>query len=82
MARKAAWTLSGCTTTESTDYYMLITEWVWLRSQVCLLKLEVDQFWSQSLEIWCVKSMLMLKAVSSKKNFRFKGVLRVHSLCG
>jgi len=49
MARKAAWTLSGCTTTESIDYYMLITEWVWLRSQVCLLKLEVDQFWESEL---------------------------------
>jgi len=38
------------------------------------LMLEVDQFWSQSLEILCIKSMFMLKVVSSEKNFGFKGV--------
>ena len=34
--------LHGCMTTESADYCMLINEWAWLRSQVCLLRLEVD----------------------------------------
>ena len=29
-------------TTESTDYCMLVNEWAWLRSQLCLLMLEVD----------------------------------------
>ena len=29
-------------TTESADYCMLINEWPWLRSRVCLLMLEVD----------------------------------------
>ena len=33
---------SGCLTTESADYCMLVNEWAWLRSQVCLLRLEVD----------------------------------------
>ena len=35
-------TLSGCMTTESADYCMLVNEWTWLRSQVCILRLEVD----------------------------------------
>ena len=39
---KATWALSGCLTTDSADYCMLVNEWVWLRSQVCLLRLEVD----------------------------------------
>ena len=42
LAGKAAWALSGCRTTESADYCMLVNEWVWLRSRVCLLRLEVD----------------------------------------
>ena len=42
LAVKAAWALSGCLTNESADYCMLVNEWAWLRSQVCLLKLEVD----------------------------------------
>ena len=29
-------------TTESVDYCMLVNEWAWSKSQVCLLKLEVD----------------------------------------
>ena len=28
--------------TESADYCMLVNEWVWSRSRVCLLRLEVD----------------------------------------
>ena len=29
-------------TTKSADYCMLIDEWAWSKSQVCLLRLEVD----------------------------------------
>ena len=39
---KAAWALSECMTIESADYCMLVNEWAWLRSRVCLLRLEVD----------------------------------------
>ena len=42
LAGKATWALSGCLTTESADYCMLINEWAGLRLQVCLLRLEVD----------------------------------------
>ena len=31
LARKAAWALSGCSTTKSADYCMLINEWGWLK---------------------------------------------------
>ena len=33
---------SGCMTTESADYCMLVNEWAWSRSRFCLLRLEVD----------------------------------------
>ena len=51
LARKAAWSLSGCMATDSADYYMLVNEWVWSKSQDCLLRPEVDMgaVWSQSL---------------------------------
>ena len=42
LAGKAAWALSRCLTTESADCCMLVNEWAWLRSQVCLLRLKVD----------------------------------------
>ena len=42
LAGKAAWALSGCMTTESADSCILVNEWAWLMSQVCLLKVEVD----------------------------------------
>ena len=29
-------------TTKNADYCILINEWAWLRSRVCLLRLEVD----------------------------------------
>ena len=29
-------------TTDSADYCMLVNEWAWSKSQVCLLRLEVD----------------------------------------
>ena len=34
LAGKVAWTLSGCMTTESADYCMLVNEWAWSRSRV------------------------------------------------
>ena len=42
LAGKAAWALSGCLTTESANYCMLVNEWAWLSSRVCLLRLEVE----------------------------------------
>ena len=42
LAGKAAWALSGCLPTESADYCMIVNEWAWLRSQLCLLRLKVD----------------------------------------
>ena len=42
LAGKAAWALCGCMTTESADYWMFVNEWVWSRSRVCLLRVEVD----------------------------------------
>jgi len=42
LARKAAWALSGCMATDSADYDMLVNEWVWSKSQDCLLRSEVD----------------------------------------
>ena len=42
LAGKAAWSLSGCLTTKSADYCMLVNVWAWLRSRVCLLRMAVD----------------------------------------
>ena len=39
---KAAWALSECLTTKSADYCMLVNEWAWSKSQVCLLRVKVD----------------------------------------
>ena len=52
LARKAAWSLSGCMTTNSADYYMLVNDWVWSKSRDCLLsqKWTWVQFWSHSLD--------------------------------
>ena len=33
LAGKVAWTLSGCMTTKSADYCMLVNEWVWASSR-------------------------------------------------
>ena len=38
LAGKAAWALRGCMTTKSADYCLLINEWAWSRSPVCLLQ--------------------------------------------
>ena len=42
LARKAAWSLSGCMATDNADYYMLVNEWVWSKSRDCSLRPEVD----------------------------------------
>ena len=42
LARKAAWSLGRCMTTDSADYCMLVNEWAWSKSRVCLLRLQVD----------------------------------------
>ena len=67
-ARKAAWALSGCMTSDSADHCMLINEWLWSKSQVCLLRLELDMgsVWSQCLDRKgdkCVKGTYMLNVV-------------------
>ena len=38
LANKTAWALSGCMTTDSdsSDYCMLVNEWPWSKSRVCL----------------------------------------------
>ena len=41
LARKASLALSGCLPSKDADYCILVNEWVWLRSQVCLLSLKV-----------------------------------------
>ena len=41
-AGKVSWALSGCLPIESADHCMLVNEWAWLRSRVCLLRLEVE----------------------------------------
>ena len=47
--------------TESADYCMLVNEWAWSRSQVCLLRLEVDL--GTEMEIQWVKGMQRLTLV-------------------
>ena len=46
LARKAAWSLSGCMATDSADYYMLVNEWV----HVVKVRRLLIQFWSQNLD--------------------------------
>ena len=47
LARKAAWSLSGCMATNSADYYMLVNEWAWSKSRDCLLRLHWKWTWVQ-----------------------------------
>ena len=65
---------------ESADYCMFVDEWAWLRSQVGMVRLEVDlgsilesRAWTE-MEIWCVKGMYKLKLVSNEINSRFQGL--------
>ena len=41
-AGKVSWALSGCLPIKSADHCMLVNEWAWLGSRVCLLRLEVE----------------------------------------
>ena len=41
LAEKASWALSRCLPIKSADYCMLVNDWAWLTSRVCLLRLEV-----------------------------------------
>ena len=52
LAGMAAWTLSGCMTAESADYCMLVNEWTWSRSRVCLLRLEGSVLESELGQKW------------------------------
>ena len=68
--------MQRCMQTESADYCMLVNEWAWSRSRVCLLRLEVSfgvRAWTE-MEIRCVKGMHRLKLVSSENNSVFKGL--------
>ena len=65
LVEKPAWALSGCLTTKSADYCMLVNEW--LRSRVCLLRLEVELGAGLESELgqkWSVKGMYRLKVQS------------------
>ena len=55
-------------TTESADYCMLVNEWAWSRSRVCLLGLEVDlRRFSFGVRAWTdMVVMYRLKLVSSE----------------
>ena len=65
LARKAAWSLSGCMATDSADYYKFVNEWVWSKSRDCLLR----HGWSFGVRAWtemqirCAKGMCGLKVV-------------------
>ena len=57
-----------------TDYCMLINEWAWLRSRICLLSLKVHLgsigFGVRAqteMKVWYVKGMHLLKVISSEK---------------
>ena len=70
MAGKAVLDLSGCLPTENADNCVLSNEWTWLRSPVCLLRLEVhlgSVLESELRQMWHIKGMYKLKVVSSKK---------------
>ena len=73
LARKAAWSLSGCMATDSADYYMLVSEWVCSQSRYCLLKASFEVRSWMEMEIRCIKGMCGLKVVRSEKNLGSKG---------
>ena len=65
--------------TNSADYCMLVNEWAWSKSRVCLLMLEVDlgsvleSGLGQKWRYGALKAYIcMLKVVSSEKNSGFK----------
>ena len=66
-------------TTESADYCMLINEWAWSRSRVCLVRLVVDLgsvLESELGQKWRYGALkARLKLVSSENNSGFKGLI-------
>jgi len=70
LARKAALALSGCMTTDSADYCMLVNDWALLRWTWFSFGVTV---WIE-IGIWCIRGMFMLKVVSSGKNLGFKDI--------
>ena len=78
---KAAWALSRCLTTESADYCMLVSEWVWFKVTSLLAKAGSELVFSfgvracTEMEIRCIKGMYRLKLVSGGKNSGIKGLL-------
>ena len=42
LARKATLALNRCMVNDSANYCMLVNEWVWFKSWICLLRLEED----------------------------------------
>ena len=57
---KAAWALSRYLPTENSDYYMLVNEWAWLRSQVCFKSALGFSFRVRvqtEIKTWCAKGM-------------------------
>ena len=45
-------------TTESADYCMVVNEWAWSRSRVCLLRLEVDSELEQEWRYGALKACI------------------------
>ena len=69
LARKAAWSLSGCMATNSADYYVLVNEWGVVKVTRLLIKAGSGhglsfgvRAWTE-MEIRCVKGMCGLKVV-------------------
>ena len=64
LVRKTTWALSGCMTTESADYCVLVNEWwTWLQSRLCWSGLGFSfgvRAWTE-MEIRCIKGMLKWK---------------------
>ena len=80
LAGKVAWALTRCMTAKSADYCMLVNEWAWSRSRVCMSRLKVDlgsilesRAWVE-MEIQRVKDMYRLKLVSNEINSGFQGL--------
>ena len=61
LARKAAWSLSGCMATNSADYYMYVNEWVWSKSRL-LIKARRGHGCSFGVRAWTEMEIRFLKA--------------------
>ena len=72
LAGKASWVLSRCLPIESADYCMLINDWAWLTSRVCLLRLEVELVSILESELGQKWRYSALKACKVKTNLKGK----------